>query len=60
MARIINDLKEEIQAKLSDGAQIQSIKKMDTQDNPDLIFSIADKDGDLHELVVRFIQRIEY
>lgn len=59
LATILFDLKEEISQRLPDGFQIVDLKKRDHLDNPDLLFKIQDADGDVHELIVRTIQRIE-
>jgi hypothetical protein len=57
-AKIIADLQEEIQ-KRSPGFTIEKIKNNSKMDNPNLIFSLLDTDGDKHELMVQFIQRAD-
>lgn len=59
-AGIIHELEEQIQSKLTNGQKIISVTKKDNLDNPDLFIKVEDEDGDQHELVVRFIQRIEH
>jgi len=57
-ANVIANLKEEIQKQLSD----HTIVKVDNNtklDNPRLIFTLQDPDGDRHELMIQFIQRID-
>lgn len=57
-ANILAGLKEEIQKQLSE----YTIKKVDNNikhDNPRLIFTLEDKDGDQHELMVQLIQRMD-
>ncbi|MBX9853374.1 MAG: hypothetical protein K2X86_16635 [Cytophagaceae bacterium] len=57
-AQVIQQLQEEIQKKLKTIA-IVSIEKNLNEDNPRLIFKTEDRDGDQHELVIKFIQRSE-
>lgn len=56
LANIVNDLSDEIQSRLTD-CNITSIIKRDQLDNPQLIYTVEDADGDEHELVLEFIQR---
>jgi hypothetical protein len=56
--KIINNLQSEIQQKLENDMIISEVEYC-RDDNPCLIYHILDKDGDKHELVVQFIQRIE-
>jgi hypothetical protein len=56
--QVVLELREEIQKKLS-LYKIEEIKNNINEDNPTLIFKLKDKDGDKHELVVKFIQRLE-
>ncbi len=56
MAKIINSLQAEINNKLSN-SKIVSIKLDIQADNPDLIIRTEDKDGDIHELMMRIIQK---
>ena len=56
-AQAIKDLQTEIQKKIS--PKIVDIQKNLNADNPSLIFKLEDNEGDKHEVVVRFIQRLE-
>ena len=57
-AKIIADLREEIQKK-STVNTIADIENNSTKDNPNLVFKLVDTDGDKHELIIQFIQRID-
>ncbi|QHT71546.1 hypothetical protein GXP67_35230 [Rhodocytophaga rosea] len=57
-AKIIADLKEEIQKKSAFNT-IEEIENNSTKDNPHLVFNLIDTDGDRHELIVQFIQRMD-
>lgn len=57
-ARAVLDLKEQIGARIRSGS-ITDIEDSILRDNPSLVFKITDADGDPHEVVVTFIQRIE-
>lgn len=57
-AKIISDLKDEIQ-KHSAINTIEEIENNSTRDNPHLVFKLIDTDGDRHELIVQFIQRMD-
>lgn len=57
-ANVIANLKEEIQKQLSD----YTITKVDNNvklDNPRLIFTLQDPDGDQHQVMIQLIQRID-
>jgi hypothetical protein len=56
MAKIINSLREEINKKLN-RSEIVSVKLDIDADNPDLIIRTKDSDGDLHEFLLRIIQK---
>ncbi|SDM23407.1 hypothetical protein SAMN05421823_111179 [Catalinimonas alkaloidigena] len=53
---IIHDLQDEIQERLQGVTVVEATKK-DHLDNPQLVFTLMDQDGDEHELVMEFIQR---
>lgn len=57
-AKIVAGLREEIQQK-SAVHTITDVELNTTIDNPRVIFTLQDKDGDTHELIVQFIQRID-
>jgi hypothetical protein len=57
-ANAVDSLRNEIQSKTN--YKIIDVKKNGHLDNPDLIFKAEDMDGDVHEVVVRFIQRVEF
>lgn len=57
-AKAIAELSKEIQEKVKSN-NILSIENRSSEDNPLLVFKMADKDGDKHELVVKFIQRMD-
>ncbi len=57
-AKIIADLREEIQKKSAINT-IEEIENNSSKDNPNLVFKLVDKDGDKHELIIQFIQRID-
>ncbi|MDX5347503.1 MAG: hypothetical protein LPJ89_09085 [Hymenobacteraceae bacterium] len=50
------NLSGELEDKL-DNAAIVNLKLIKDADNPMMIYSIKDEDGDMHEVVVQFIQR---
>lgn len=56
-AQAMKSLQDEIQKKIS--SRIVDIQKNLNSDNPTLIFKLEDSDGDKHEIVVKFIQRLE-
>jgi hypothetical protein len=56
IALAIESLKGEIGKKLI-GHEIVEIENKIDEDNPFLVMKIADEDGDLHEVVVKIIQR---
>ena len=55
-ANTLRELKDEINNKM-DGFRIFKIEDDLKKDNPTVHFSLEDKDGDLHQLVVKVIQR---
>jgi len=57
-ARIITELKDVIQERSSQ-YQITNVKNNSQLDNPQLVFTIVDGDGDQHELLLHFIQRAD-
>ena len=57
-AKIIADLREEIQKKSAINT-IEEIENNSSKDNPNLVFKLIDKDGDKHELIIQFIQRMD-
>lgn len=57
-AKIIADLRDEIQKKSAFNT-IVDMKINLTLDNPTLVLSLVDNDGDKHELIIRFIQRLD-
>jgi hypothetical protein len=57
-AQAITDLQTEIQKKIKSN-KIIDIQNNYNSDNPTLTFKLEDSEGDRHELVMRFIQRME-
>ncbi len=57
-AQAFTELKPQLQELLGSN-QITEIKTDLKADNPQLIFALKDADGDLHEVVVKIIQRID-
>jgi hypothetical protein len=57
-ARIISELKDVIQEKAPQ-YQIIEVKNNSRLDNPHLVFTLVDGDGDRHELLMQFIQRAD-
>jgi hypothetical protein len=57
-AKIIADLREEIQQRSAEHT-ITDLKVHTTQDNPTVVLTLKDHDGDKHELILRFIQRVD-
>ena len=55
-ANALNDLVPEIEKKLS-ANKIIKIENKIKEDNPMVLFHLQDTDGDLHELVIKLIQR---
>lgn len=55
---VIANLKEEIQQQLS-GYTITKVDNNVQLDNPRVVFTLQDSDGDRHELMIQFIQRID-
>ncbi len=58
-AKIIADLRETIQEK-APHYQIKEVSNNSRLDNPQVIFTLVDQDGDKHELLINFIQRADY
>jgi hypothetical protein len=57
-AKIISGLKDQIQEKAS-GYQITGVEVDSQLDNPSVLFTLVDEDGDQHELLIRLIQRAD-
>jgi hypothetical protein len=57
-AQAIQELSGELQKKIKSN-KILNIENKNTEDNPVLIFSLLDNDGDKHEIVLKIIQRID-
>lgn len=57
-AQAIKDLTKELQGKIK-STKIVEVQNNLKEDNPTLVFKLEDKEGDKHELVVKFIQRLE-
>lgn len=58
LASAIVACKEEIQQKLKESnLTIVETENLIKRDNPLLVFHLKDKDGDMHELVIKVIQR---
>ncbi|MBB6610100.1 hypothetical protein H7F15_03535 [Pontibacter sp. Tf4] len=55
-AKAFHDLSPQIEHKIGRG-QVIAIKSEHNIDNPQLTFRIQDNEGDLHEVVVKIIQR---
>ena len=53
----VQDLRGLLQAELKDHYNITGIVPFNNKDNPYLVLSLIDEDGDAHELVISFIQR---
>ncbi len=51
----LHDLQEQIESHLKDN-QIVNVESNLNRDNPMVKFSLVDKDGDPHEIVIRIIQ----
>ena len=56
MAYALTELKDQISKFLTHNS-IKSIENRIQEDNPMLLMQLEDKDGDMHELVVKIIQR---
>lgn len=56
-ARAIKDLTQQLEKKLDEGEKVINTESIHHTDNPMVIFKLQDKEGDLHEVVVQFIQR---
>ncbi|MGC3943295.1 MAG: hypothetical protein QM762_01950 [Chryseolinea sp.] len=54
-ASALNDLQKEIEKRMTDN-RIVHVESNVRRDNPMVKFSLIDKDGDPHEIVVRIIQ----
>lgn len=57
LASAIADCEKEIQKKMKNKMTIIEMEHLMDRDNPMLVFHIQDKDGDMHEVVVKVIQR---
>lgn len=57
-AQAIKELHKEIQEKIKSN-RILEVQNNLNADNPTLIFKLEDMEGDKHELVLRFIQRLD-
>jgi hypothetical protein len=57
-ANAVKELQVEIQKKLTSN-RITEVQNNSNADNPTLVFKLEDKDGDRHELVLQFIQRLD-
>ncbi len=57
-AKAIADLTKEIQEKIKSNT-ILNVENRSSEDNPILVFKLVDKEGDKHEMVVKFIQRMD-
>ncbi len=55
---VIANLKDQIQEQLSDYT-ITKVENNTQLDNPRLIFTLQDADGDSHQLMIQFIQRMD-
>ncbi len=55
-AEAISQLSDEIEAKL-DGIKIIEVENRIKADNPLILFHLQDTDGDIHELVIKLIQK---
>ena len=53
---ILSELKEELNSKFID-FDLVKIKKNTQLDNPTIDFSLIDKDGDEHEIILKVIQK---
>lgn len=57
-AKAITELQQQIQERLTDNAIVKVKSDLET-DNPQVNFTLHDKDGDDHEIVIKIIQRID-
>lgn len=57
-AKAITELQQQIQDRLKDNAIVKVNTNMEV-DNPQVNFTLQDKDGDNHEIVIKIIQRID-
>lgn len=57
-AKVIAELQQQIQDRLKDNAIVKVNTNMEV-DNPQVNFTLQDKDGDNHEIVIKIIQRID-
>lgn len=57
LASAVLACKEQIQKNLAEGLTIVETENLMERDNPILVFHLQDKDGDLHEVVIKVIQR---
>ena len=58
-AKTISELKDVIQEKVPQ-YQITQVNNNSRLDNPHLVFTLIDQDGDRHELLLQFIQRADH
>ena len=58
-AKAIIDLSVQLQEKL-DQTKIINIENRITEDNPVIVFKLQNKEWDLHEVVLKVIQRIDH
>jgi len=56
-ANAVKDLTQQLEKKLDEGNKVIKTEAIHNTDNPMVIFRLKDKEGDLHEVVVQFIQR---
>lgn len=57
-AKVITELKDEIQKRVPD-FKIAGMENNSQIDNPHLLFTLVDPDGDVHRLMIQFIQRAD-
>lgn len=49
-----------ISKSLPEGTKITKVEKNSNLDNPQVIYTITDAEGDTHEVVISIIQRMEF
>lgn len=54
-ANVLKDMKPDFESKMN--YRITEIRQSLEEDNPRVVFVMEDKDGDVHELVLKIIQR---
>lgn len=57
LASAILACKDEIQKNLTDNMTIVETENLMERDNPIVVFHLQDGDGDMHEIVIKVIQR---